>query len=442
MTFTSYAANFEDVLLWRALRHAPPGCYLDVGAGDPRAASATQALYERGWRGINLEPAPGLLRRLRIARPADVNLGIGAAATAGEAAFYEVPDSGDSTFDAARAEALGAVGRTVVLRRVPVDTLDAILAAHPLPALHLLKIGADAAAVLQGFDLRRWQPWIVLVDGAADGAVVPALAAAGFVPAHANGRSVFYVPEHRADLRAALALPPHPADDFVLSEGHHYAWPLDEWRGRTAAAEAAAEEARTWAQAHVREWREKYARFTEQEQAARRLQGELDVMTQRAATTEARLGALQARSDETAQRLAATSGELAATAQELAATRAELEAVVASASWRLTIPLREANLLRARAQRAARRAGAFGVRVAKAVLRRALHFVLARPKLAFFLRRQVARHPRLVQLARRVLLRSHETPASATAAPMAATAPGELPDAALRVLRDLRRAQR
>lgn len=466
MTFISYAANFEDVLLWRALRDAPPGNYLDVGAGDPRAASATHALYERGWHGINLEPAPGLLRRLRIERPADINLGIGAAPQAGEAAFHEVPESGDSTFDATRAEALVAAGQTVVLRRVPVETLDAILAAHPLPALHLLKIGtgADAAGVLQGFDLRRWQPWIVLAD--AQAGVGPALEAAGYSVAHVNGHSVFYTAPGRGDLRAALALPPHPADDFVLAEGHHYGWPLDEWRNRTATAEADAEEARTWAQAHVREWREKHAHLTEQEELARE-------MTQRATVAEALVQPLTVRAESAeweakalatelarvnaevqriSSELGAANGELVVIRPALAVASSELSGVVTSLSWRLTRPLREANLLRVRIQRRARRVlgpaqhhAAVGV---KAVLRRAIHFVLARPKLAFFVRRQVARNPRLVQLARRVLLRSHE--ASSTAAAAAQTAPppavaavaGELPDAALRVLRDLHRVQR
>ncbi|TFW30732.1 FkbM family methyltransferase, partial [Duganella callida] len=74
MSVTSYAPQFEDLLLWRALRQVADGRYLDVGAGDPLAGSVTQLFYERGWRGINLEPAHGHLRQLRIARPADRNL--------------------------------------------------------------------------------------------------------------------------------------------------------------------------------------------------------------------------------------------------------------------------------------------------------------------------------------------------------------------------------
>jgi hypothetical protein len=48
MTFTSYAQNFEDVTLWRALRDVEAGFYVDVGAWDPDLDSVTRAFSERG----------------------------------------------------------------------------------------------------------------------------------------------------------------------------------------------------------------------------------------------------------------------------------------------------------------------------------------------------------------------------------------------------------
>ncbi|MEV4781707.1 FkbM family methyltransferase, partial [Burkholderia sp. LMU1-1-1.1] len=74
MSFISYAPNFEDVLLWRALRHVEHGFYIDLAPTAVRLGSSTWALYERGWRGLHLTPAPALARQLRAARPADVTL--------------------------------------------------------------------------------------------------------------------------------------------------------------------------------------------------------------------------------------------------------------------------------------------------------------------------------------------------------------------------------
>ena len=43
MTFLSYAQNFEDVLLWRALHDVERGRYIDIGAQDPEFDSVSFA---------------------------------------------------------------------------------------------------------------------------------------------------------------------------------------------------------------------------------------------------------------------------------------------------------------------------------------------------------------------------------------------------------------
>ena len=53
MRFISYAQNYEDVMLWRALQHIENGFYIDVGAAWPDVDSVTKAFYDKGWRGIN-----------------------------------------------------------------------------------------------------------------------------------------------------------------------------------------------------------------------------------------------------------------------------------------------------------------------------------------------------------------------------------------------------
>lgn len=423
MSFTSYAENFEDVLLWRALGGVAAGFYVDVGAGDPRRHSVTQALYERGWRGINLEPAPGLQRRLRIERPADINLELGAAAQAGTAPFYEVRDAQLSSFEREGAARAGAAGHEVLLRRAATDTLDALCAAHGVGVLHLLKVdtGGSEQSVFDGFDLARWQPWIVLVN-VADAGAVPAwqqrLLAAGYALAHDDGQNRYFSAPGRADLAAALRLPPHPADGFVLCEDHPYSHPLDAWRQRAASAEAEAAEARTWAQAHVREWQDKYRHLKDQSQ-------QLAAMTERAAAAEGQIPPLTAR------------------AVQAGVVEQELAAVYASLSWRLTRPLREGKRRLGRLKGALRRrlgrARALGVRLLQAALRRAMHFVLTRPRLAFFVRRQAARFPGLLRLARSLVLRGQ---GGAAASPPDSAELSGLPEAARQVLHDLQRTRR
>ena len=69
--FVSYAQNFEDVMLWRALQHVATGFYVDLGAQDPIVDSVSLAFHERGWKGIHVEPTPHYARLLRERRPGD-----------------------------------------------------------------------------------------------------------------------------------------------------------------------------------------------------------------------------------------------------------------------------------------------------------------------------------------------------------------------------------
>ncbi|WGG51375.1 FkbM family methyltransferase [Rugamonas sp. DEMB1] len=426
MRLTCHAHNFEDVLLWRALRHVEHGRYIEVGGAAPPAVSTSQAFYARGWSGVNLQPAPAPLRALRIARPADTSLALGAGAGAGQADYYELAGTAGSTYDAALAAAHAAAGGVVLRHRVELQTLDQVCAEHVDGPIHFLALagGAERAA-LAGLDLARWRPWIIVLR-AAGGAALAELAAADYRLAHVDGLNHYYVAAEQAALAAALALPPHPADDFVLAEDHPYSQPLDGWRARCAAAEAAAVEAREWAQAHVREWRDKHALLTEQERRAERAQAALEQAAARAAAAEAELPGLRAR------------------AAQAALAEAALAGTYASLSWRLTRPLREGKLRLRRAghwlrRLPARLRGAV-LRRAKGLAGRALRFVTARPALSFLLRRAVSRLPFLVPAMRALKLRLqlNQNHAAAAAAPPAELA--ALPEAARRIFDDLRRA--
>ena len=66
--FISYAQNGEDVMLWRRCATRPRQ-FIDIGASDPELLSVTRAFYDRGWRGVDVEPLPEQAAKLRRARP-------------------------------------------------------------------------------------------------------------------------------------------------------------------------------------------------------------------------------------------------------------------------------------------------------------------------------------------------------------------------------------
>ena len=229
--FVTYAQNFEDVMLWRALREVAGGFYVDVGANSPLIGSVTRSFYERGWHGVNIEPNPRLATAFAELRPRDINLAVAVGEEPGELTMTFARNSGLSTLDEAAAARLVRQGMRVERAPVPVTTLAAIWAEH-IPAhqpVHFLKVDVEGfeRQVLAGHDWRDPRPWVVVVEATrpqsteesyADWA--PMLEAADYAEVYADGLNRFYLAREHADLASRFRYPPNVFDDFVqASEG-------------------------------------------------------------------------------------------------------------------------------------------------------------------------------------------------------------------------------
>ena len=225
MSFVSYAQNFEDVTLFRALGKLAKGAYVDVGASDPVSDSVTRAFYERGWRGVNIEPIASVHARLVADRPEDVNLNVAVADVTGELTLHEVVGTGMSTLVAEIAQLHRAGGHQVRDITVPVTTLDSVWDEQGLHVVHFLKIDVEGAErqVLQGIDLTKHRPWVILVESTRPNSMEPThqeweplLFDRGYVFVYFDGLNRFYVAsEKEAELREPLSLPPNYFDQFV-----------------------------------------------------------------------------------------------------------------------------------------------------------------------------------------------------------------------------------
>ena len=226
MTFISYAQNFEDVMLWRALRQVEKGHYLDVGAADPTLDSVTRAFYERGWRGINVEPVAEFYRRLVSARPQDINLQSALGAQSGEVHLFVVAETGPLDGGVPRVvEAAQDSGWRAEATTVTMTTLAEICEPCVGKPIHFLKIDVEGAEkeVLAGADFSRHRPWIVVVEAtfpatqqSTHAEWEPALLAAGYHFLWFDGLSRFYgAEEHYVELRQHFELPPNVFDDFI-----------------------------------------------------------------------------------------------------------------------------------------------------------------------------------------------------------------------------------
>jgi FkbM family methyltransferase len=226
MFFVSYAQNFEDVMLFRALRHITEGCYIDVGAQDPIVDSVSLAFYERGWRGINVEPTPHYAELLRKHRPEDVVVEAAVGTRTGPLQFFEIPDTGISTADQNIAEQHKARGFTVREIRVPCKRLSAIFDTCTSQDIHWLKIDVEGLEkqVLQSWGKNPKRPWIVIVESTLPMTQIeshhewePALLSLGYTHAYFDGLNRYYVSNAHPELAGAFLTPPNVFDEFVLN---------------------------------------------------------------------------------------------------------------------------------------------------------------------------------------------------------------------------------
>lgn len=162
MTFISYAQNFEDIRLWRALKTVENGFYIDVGANHPTHDSVTKAFYDRGWTGINVEPMPNYYEALCQERAKDTNLQCVAGESANDLTFYGIAGTGLSTLDPAMAQMHKDAGMDVRSQTVQSRTLTSICEEHAQGReIHFLKIDVEGheETVLRGMDFSQWRPW-------------------------------------------------------------------------------------------------------------------------------------------------------------------------------------------------------------------------------------------------------------------------------------------
>ena len=225
----SYAQNFEDVMLVRALADVGKGFYVDVGAQDPVIDSVTRWFYERGWNGINIEPVAHWFERIQDDRPRDINLMCAVSSTPGTLEIHESVDSGLSTASDEYARGHIAAGREMVKRTVPASRLDDILAQHAPANVHFLKIDVEGmeADVLASLSLERYRPWILVIEATrpnTDADVSQAWEASvldsRYRLVYRDGLNRFYLAEEHMSRASAFDVPPNVFDDFIHYREH------------------------------------------------------------------------------------------------------------------------------------------------------------------------------------------------------------------------------
>jgi FkbM family methyltransferase len=238
---TSYAQNFEDVMLWRALHHVKNGFYIDVGANHPIDDSVSKAFYEKGWRGIHVEPLSHFVELLKKDRADELVLQAALTDThiSDSCSFYEVLAApGLSTGDLTIAKRHQEKGFEFRETKVPSLTLADVISQAEERDVHWLKIDVEGmeCKVLKGWGISSLRPWIVVIESTLPNTQVEThqeweylLTSRGYRWVYFDGANRFYLAAEHSNLARFFRTGPNAFDGFTLSgRGGPYCWRLND----------------------------------------------------------------------------------------------------------------------------------------------------------------------------------------------------------------------
>jgi FkbM family methyltransferase len=171
----SYSQCGEDLIvdfICQALKIEKPS-YLDIGAHHPTYLSNTYLFYQRGCRGVCIEPDPVLCAEIKRVRKGDtcLNIGVGLGDGAGEAAradFFIMSTRTLNTFSRAEAERYQSYGHNRIERvvQIPLMKIGSVVKDNfeSRPNFVSLDVEGYDLAVLKTFDFGRCRPEVFCIE--------------------------------------------------------------------------------------------------------------------------------------------------------------------------------------------------------------------------------------------------------------------------------------
>ena len=163
----SFSQKGEDLEVDKYFNHKKRGFYVDVGASHPERFSNTNYLYQKGWRGINIEPHPTRIKLFSSARKRDINLNVGVSNKEGVAIFYEFEAGSLSTFSKKEADTLLKVGYKLMKKsKIKVYKLNTIFKKYVKSEIDFMTIDTEGLdmEVLKSNDWKIFRPKLLCVE--------------------------------------------------------------------------------------------------------------------------------------------------------------------------------------------------------------------------------------------------------------------------------------
>lgn len=168
----SFSQDGEDMLLkaFYEGRKRYKGFYIDIGAHHPYRFSNTAFFYKKGWKGINIEPTPSLIKAFKRIRKRDINLNIGISDSNSSLTFFQFNEPALNSFDKELSLSRENDKYKIISKKeIQVFTLRKVLSDYLPENQHIDFMNIDVEGldlkVLESNDWSKFIPDYIFVEG-------------------------------------------------------------------------------------------------------------------------------------------------------------------------------------------------------------------------------------------------------------------------------------
>ena len=163
----SYSMDKEDLVIDEYFKKKNKGFYVDVGCYHPLQRNNTMLLYQKGWRGINIDISDFSIKLFKFLRPDDFNLNVAVSNKEGEIdMFFQKKLSQLSTIKENSAK--NAFQGNILNKKILSRKLTSILeqGKYKDQKIDFLNVDAEGAdfEVLQSLDFNKYSPELICIE--------------------------------------------------------------------------------------------------------------------------------------------------------------------------------------------------------------------------------------------------------------------------------------